>query len=80
MGAKEKKEKKGQEKFKLPFGKKNYLLFGSGIFVIIVGYIFLGQGSITIAPILLVLGYCVIIPISIIVRDKKEEKSEKPIS
>lgn len=80
MGAKEKKEKKGQEKLKLPFGRKNYLLFAFGILVIVVGYIFLGYGSITAAPIMLVLGYCVIIPLSIIVRDKKEEKSEKPIS
>ena len=81
MGAKENKGKKEkQEKAKLPFGKKNYLLFGLGILVIIVGFIFLRYGSITIAPILLVLGYCVIIPISIIIQNKKESESEKPIS
>jgi len=76
MGEKPKKDK---EKSKLPFGRKNYLVFALGIFVIVVGYIFLAHGSITIAPILLVLGYCVIIPLSIIVRDKKEDQSEKPI-
>ena len=79
MGEKPKKDK-DKEKTKLPFGKKNYLLFALGIFIIAVGYIFLGHGSITIAPILLVLGYCVIIPLSIIVRDKKEDESKKPIS
>ncbi len=77
MGA---KEKKGQEKTKLPFGRKNYLVFVLGILVIVLGYILLGYGSITLAPILLVLGYCVIIPISIMIRDKKEEPSEKPVS
>ena len=74
-----KKDKK-QEKLKLPFGKKNYLLFVLGILVIVLGYIALGSGSITLAPILLVLGYCVIIPLSIIIRDKKEEKPEEPTS
>ena len=77
MGAKTKKSK---EKPGLPFGRKNYLLFALGILVIILGYITLGYGSITLAPILLVLGYCVIIPLSIIIRDKKEEKSEEKTS
>ena len=52
-----------------PFGKKNYALFGLAVLIIVVGYIFLGQGSTTLAPVLLVLGYCVLIPVSIIVRD-----------
>ena len=29
---------------------------------IIVGYVFLGYGSISLAPVLLVLGYCVLVP------------------
>ncbi len=53
-----------------PFGKRNYILFAMAILVIAVGYLFLGQGSITVAPVLLVLGYCVLIPVAIIVRDK----------
>ena len=54
------------------FGKKNYILFGVGLMAIIVGYIFLGTGDTVISPILLVLGYCVIIPIAIIIKDKKK--------
>ncbi len=65
---------KVKEKYVLPFGKKNYIWFAIGILVIITGYIFLGSGSITIAPILLVLGYCVIIPISIIINGEKKSK------
>jgi len=53
---------------------KNYLIFAIAMIVIIIGYITLGQGSITLAPILLIIGYCVLIPISLIIRDKKVEE------
>ncbi len=49
----------------IPFTKKNYLLFTAGIFVILVGFLTLSRGSITLAPILLVAGYCVLIPLAI---------------
>lgn len=71
-----------KEKSVLPFTKKNYVLFAIGIFVIVIGYITLGYGSITLAPILLVLGYCVIIPIAIIInggREKLKEPARKEI-
>lgn len=68
-----KKEKKTtNEGFEWPFGPRNYILFAVGLLVIVVGYISLSAGSITLAPILLVLGYCVLIPISIIVKGKSE--------
>ncbi|MCU0610433.1 MAG: hypothetical protein MUE60_01415 [Candidatus Eisenbacteria bacterium] len=53
---------------KWPFGPKNYAAFGLGLLSIVLGYVFLSQGSITAAPILLVLGYCVIIPIAIMIK------------
>ncbi|MCK4396624.1 MAG: hypothetical protein E3J41_02765 [Candidatus Cloacimonadota bacterium] len=52
----------------LSFNKKNYSLFAAGIISIIIGYIFLSKGSITVAPILLVLGYVILIPTSIIIK------------
>ncbi len=55
------------------FGKRNYILFAVGLLVIIAGFIFLGTGDTVFAPILLVLGYCVIIPLAIIIKDKKKE-------
>jgi xanthine/uracil permease len=55
-----------EEEIKWPYGKKNYLILSVALVVIIIGYITLGQGSITLAPILLVLGYCVLIPIALI--------------
>lgn len=68
-----KKEKnRTDDGYEWPFGMRNYIIFGIGLLVIIVGYISLSAGSITLAPILLVLGYCVLIPISIIIKGKSE--------
>jgi hypothetical protein len=39
-------------------------LFITGLGVITIGYIVLATNEITIAPLLLVLGYCVLIPLS----------------
>ena len=78
MGKKKKKKKiietkKQVKKPELPqeiisFNKKNYSLFAAGILSIVLGYIFLSKGSITAAPILLVLGYVILIPISIVIK------------
>ena len=54
------------------FTKNNYLILGIGLLFIIAGFLFLGFGDITIAPILLVLGYCVVIPLGILFPKKKE--------
>ena len=49
----------------------NYWLFFIGIILIITGYILMHTGgvnsfqSLTLSPMLLVLGYCIIIPVSI---------------
>ena len=60
-----------------PFVKNNYILFAVGILVIIVGFIFLATGDITLSPILLIVGYCVIIPIALLY-GRKERKAEEP--
>jgi len=46
----------------LNFGTRNYAALGSALVCILLGFYLLSQGSITAAPILLVLGYCVLIP------------------
>lgn len=47
---------------------KNYILMGVGLVTIIVGFATLAKGSITLAPILLVLGYCVLIPVALLIK------------
>ena len=56
----------------IPFGRANWLFFGAGLLAVILGFVTLALGSDTLSPILLVLGYCVIIPVAIIWRDKRK--------
>ena len=58
--------------FSWPYKRKNYLLFGFGVFVIIMGYLIMYLGdvnsfqSLVISPLLLLLGYLVIIPVALL--------------
>ena len=60
------------------FGKINYQLFGIGLLVIAIGYIIMATGetesyqSVKLAPLILILGYCVLIPAAILVKPKKK--------
>ena len=64
---------------KLYWDKTNSIIFAAGILSIIMGYIFLARKSLTLAPILLVFGYAVLIPVSLVYKGwlKKEENSQK---
>jgi hypothetical protein len=58
--------------FSWPYKRKNYVLFGVGVFVIIVGYLIMYTGevdsfrSLVISPLLLLAGYLVIIPMALL--------------
>jgi hypothetical protein len=39
-------------------------LFGIGMAAIVLGYVLLAVNNITVAPVLLVLGYCVLVPLA----------------
>ncbi len=62
--------------FRWPFGKRNYIFFAVAIVTIIAGYISLDQGSISLAPVLLVIGYCILVPLAILVRDPDLKESD----
>ncbi len=59
------------------FTSKNYIIFAVGVLLIAGGYIVMATGettsaqSVTIAPIMLFLGYIIVIPAALIYRDKK---------
>ena len=61
----------------LPFSGKNWIGLAVGLAVIALGYVLLsippadGVLSLTLAPLLLVLGYCGIIPYAILCKDPK---------
>ncbi len=77
---KKRRQKSRKAEWGLPFSGRNYLWLGIGLAVIILGYVALGQGpvnsfwSLTLAPILLVLGYCVLIPVGILLKNKSGEE------
>ncbi len=64
---KRKRERKSPPK-KLAFTRRNWVTLLGGVITIILGFFALSKGSITLAPILLVLGYCVIIPLAILTK------------
>ncbi len=61
--------------------KINYMIIVAGVVVVIIGYLVMMAGdavnplSVTVAPIILFIGYCIIIPIGIIYK-KKAAKTE----
>ena len=65
-----KKSRQGSEKRGGPkplrFSRVNGVLALAGLATVTLGYWLLGQGSITAAPLLLVLGYVVFLPLAII--------------
>jgi hypothetical protein len=58
------------------WGAINSLLLGLGLAALLAGYIALSKGSTTLAPVLLVTGYCVLIPASLLVRARNGETGE----
>jgi len=50
---------------RLRFGPKNYFCLAAAVVSLVVGYWLLSRGSTTLAPILLVLGYCVLFPVGL---------------
>lgn len=59
------RQKRGSEPT-LKFSKINLWFAVGGLATIALGYYLLAQGSITMAPVLLVLGYVVLLPLAII--------------
>lgn len=71
--------------FNIYWEKNNYLLFGLGLLLIIIGFFFMGQGSwdsyssMVISPILLFLGFVVVMPVSILYRKKSRTNNTETI-
>ena len=63
----------------LPFTRKNGVLFAIGLATIALGYLALGVPpangflSLTLAPLLLIAGYCVLIPLAILAKKEGDQ-------
>ena len=58
------------------WGALNSLLLGISLVVLVGGYVALSRGSTTLAPVLLVLGYCVLVPASLLLRGRDQGTGE----
>jgi len=69
---KKSQRQKGFNEGDIPLTRQNYTIMGIGVIVIVAGYLAMLQGSVegflplVVSPILLVIGYCVIIPLGIL--------------
>lgn len=70
--------------FKNYWIKNNYFLFGLGIGILIIGFVLMAQGpwdnplSLTLSPIVLLIAYIVVFPLSILY--KKKNKAAENVS
>ncbi|MBN2601333.1 MAG: DUF3098 domain-containing protein [Candidatus Marinimicrobia bacterium] len=82
--AKVKKDGTKQSPFieKLTLKNTNFIIFGVGILTIIIGYLIMASGdtysfrTLTLAPIVLLIGYLIIIPVAILYRKKNDSDGE----
>ena len=71
-------QRRKQQEDTLPFTRMNYQILTGGILTIVLGYVALAQEPwdgflpLVVAPILLVVGYCVIVPFGILYRKRTE--------
>jgi xanthine/uracil permease len=75
-----KKSKKGASHSAPDFGKRNYMILGVGVLLIVAGFLFLAGGDITVSPILLVLGYCIVVPLGVLLPKEKEDGSRLDVN
>lgn len=70
-----------KKEFSFPLERDNFILIGLGILLLIIGYVLMSQNSVdgfmptVAAPLLLVAGYCVIIPYGILKKPKSEKQA-----
>ncbi|MCZ0934596.1 MAG: DUF3098 domain-containing protein [Gammaproteobacteria bacterium] len=64
--ARSREKNRNRDADSLRFSRKNGILGLAGLLVIVLGYALLAQGSITAAPLLLVLGYLVLLPLALV--------------
>jgi hypothetical protein len=60
----------------LGMGKSNTALLAIGAVVVVFGYVFLDRGSVTLAPLLLVAGYVVLIPAGLLLGFRGTDQDE----
>jgi fatty acid desaturase len=77
-------KKRARKELPLAFTKTNFMLLAAGILLLLLGNIALAQMPVfgtmplIVAPILLVVGYCIVIPVAIFYRKKDVPPQQEP--
>lgn len=75
------KASKQKRVMEFPLEKINFIIIGTGILIILIGYILMSENSVNgfmptvLSPILLVFGYCVVIPYGILKRTTPKDET-----
>jgi hypothetical protein len=88
-----KKNKAPAVQWQMPFTKVNFIYFGAALSVIVIGYLLMATGitsdpekyletwanpvAIVVAPTVLVIAYCVLIPLAIMKRERAARTEEQ---
>jgi len=64
---------KEQKKDRLGLASANYIIMLVALVIMTAGYIIMGQNEIAVSPVLLVIAYVVIVPLSLIIKFKKKD-------
>ncbi|MCU0329521.1 MAG: DUF3098 domain-containing protein [Candidatus Kapabacteria bacterium] len=80
------KKQQKSSNWTMPWTKRELIGLGVGIGVIVVGYLLMSTGlsdgnwdnplAVSVAPVVLVIGYCVIIPVAIMLGSFKKDASQ----
>ncbi len=68
----------------LPLQKQNFVILAIGLLILVAGYLAMSEGSVegflplVVAPILLVIGYCVVIPFGILYKPRAKTPAAEP--
>lgn len=64
---------KEHKKDRLGLSGANYLLMLAALIILTLGYIIMGQNEISISPILLIVAYVIVIPVSLLIKFRKKD-------
>ena len=79
------KKQNSESPFRNYWDRSNYLLLGVGLLVLVIGFYLMTFGpwdnviSLSISPIVLLIAYIIIFPLSILYKKKKQDGTEKDV-
>lgn len=64
--SKERKQSTDNKDFPTKFSRKSLIVLAAALFTIVLGFILMSTGEIVVSPLLLVIGYMVLVPVALL--------------